>query len=382
MQGRTRRIPPWVVDGVLGLAVTATLTAVISARQGGTKEPDALAYLWAAGLGALMLARRQHPRAVLLVSAFGLIAYYAGGYPAVGVGIPLAAALFSAAEAGRPVAAIVTASTVLAVSLVFRLLSGQNPWYVLGYELATHVAAMAMAIALGDSLRSRRAQRAQQRAMTELLARQHERESAGRVREERMAIARDLHDSIGHTVSVIALHAEVAREAAPPGHPALDTALRRIREASSASMRELRTTVRLLRSAEPAGREPVSLGNLAAVLDSARSAGFDVEQRVEVDSGELPRTIDAAAYRIVQEAVTNVVRHARASRVSVLVAADGGRLRVRVTDDGPPPAEPGRGGTGIAGMTERAGALGGSLRTRHEPGGFVVEAELPLGEAA
>ncbi|WP_232327586.1 sensor histidine kinase [Herbidospora yilanensis] len=355
---------------------------MISSRQGGTKEPDALAYLWAAGLGALMLARRQHPRAVLLVSAFGLIAYYVGGYPAVGVGIPLAAALFSAAEAGRLTSAIVTASAVLALSLVFRLLSGQSASYVLGYDLATHVASMAMAIALGDSVRSRRVQRRQQREMTVLLARQHEQESESRVREERLAIARELHDSIGHTVSVISLHAEVAREAAPSGHPALDTALQRIKEASSASMRELRTTVGLLRSAESAGPKSVSLSDLTTVLDTARSAGFDVEERVEVESGTLPRTIDAAAYRIIQEAVTNVVRHAQASRVSVLVAVNGGRLRVTVADDGAPPAKPRRGGHGIAGMTERATALGGSLRTRHGADGFVVDAHLPLGGAA
>jgi signal transduction histidine kinase len=382
MDGRTGRLVPWILDALLGLAVIATLTAVISARQGGTKEPDALAYLWAIGLGALMLARRQHPRAVLLVSAFGLIVYYVGGYPAVGVGIPLAAALFSAAEGGRLAAATVTASAVLALSLVFRLLAGQDAAYVLGYDLATQVTSMAMAIALGDGIRSRRAQRKHQRDMEKLLARQYIQESESRVREERLAIARELHDSIGHTVSVISLHAEVAREAAPQGHPALDTALQRIKEASSATMRELRTTVGLLRSAKPAGRESISLSDLSPVFNAARSAGFDVDERVEVTSETLPRTIDVAAYRIVQEAVTNVVRHSQASRVSVVAAADGAKLRLTVTDDGPPPDRPRRGGHGIAGMTERATALGGSLRTRHEPGGFVVEADLPLGEDA
>jgi signal transduction histidine kinase len=319
---------------------------------------------------------------VLLVTAFGLIAYYAGGYPAVGVGVPLAAALFSAAEGGRLTAAIVTASAVLALSLAFRLLGGQNAAYVLGYDLVTHVTAMAMAIALGDGIRSRRAQRKHQQEVANLLARQYAQESESQAREERLAIARDLHDSIGHTVSVISLHAEVAREAAPQGYPALDTALQRIREASSATLRELRTTVGLLRSAKPTVRESVSLSDLSPVLGTARAAGFDVEERIEVRAETLPRTIDAAAYRIVQEAVTNVVRHSQASRVSVVATVDRANLRLTVTDDGPPPAgpRPRPGGHGIAGMTERATALAGSLRTRHGPTGFVVEADLPLGE--
>jgi signal transduction histidine kinase len=114
------------------------------------------------------------------------------------------------------------------------------------------------------------------------------------------------------------------------------------------------------------------------VLDTAGAAGLDVEERIEVEPGTLPRAIDAAAYRIVQEAVTNVVRHARASRVVVAATADGSRLRLIVSDDGPPSDRQTRGGHGITGMTERARAFGGSLRTRRDKSGFTVEAELPL----
>lgn len=360
--GRTR----WIVDTALAVVVTATLTVVISARQGGTQQPDAVAYGWAAGLGVLMFARRSYPRAVLLVSALGLFAYYAAGYPAVGIAVPLAAALFSAAEAGRLRAAAVTAGVVLVVSFGFRLLHGQDVAFLLGYELATHVTLMAAAIALGDGARGRREQRARQREL-----------DAARDREQRLAIARELHDSIGHQVSVISLHAEVARDAAAPGNPALTGALDRIREAAGTTMTELRATVTLLRSPVP-----VSVTRLAPVLDTARAAGFDVSAEVTVAPGEVPAAVDAAAYRIVQEAVTNVVRHAGASRVEVVVAAGGGRLRVTVRDDGPPGARPGRHGHGIAGMTERAAAVGGTLRAEHLPTGFVVEADLPLAAGA
>ena len=387
------RLPPWLVDALLGLAVTGTLTAVISARQGGTEQPDALAYAWGAGLGLLMMARRHYPGAVLVITALGLIAYYAGGYPAVGVAVPLAAALFSAAEGGRLTAAVCTAAGVLGVSLAFRLLEGQDVAYVLGYDLATHVTLMAVAIALGDGIRGRRAQRSHQRRLQALLERQYAQEALSRVREERLSIARDLHDSIGHTISVISLHAEVAREAIPPGNEVAGTALHRIKQATSETMRELRTTVGLLRTTGPARPESVSLANLSPVLDTARAAGFDVKERIDVAAGALPPTIDAAAYRIVQEAVTNVVRHARAGRVSVVASADHSTVRLAVRDDGAPPGRsrlpwhrnPAEGGTahgghGITGMAERAAALGGSLRTRHDAAGFTVEAELPLEE--
>jgi len=92
MDGPLRRPAPWVADSLLGLAVTATLAAVVSARQGGTQQPDAIAYAWAAGPVLLMLARRQYLRAVLSVTVLGLFAYYAAGYPAAGIAVPLAAA--------------------------------------------------------------------------------------------------------------------------------------------------------------------------------------------------------------------------------------------------------------------------------------------------
>lgn len=123
-------------------------------------------------------------------------------------------------------------------------------------------------------------------------------------------------------------------------------------------------------------RGAVSLSDLSPVLDPARQAGFDVSARIE--TGALPEAVDAAAYRIVQEAVTNVVRHApEASMVSVNAAVANGVLRLTVTDDGPPGGIPGD-GHGLAGMAERARALGGAVRTRHTGRGFIVEAELPL----
>ncbi|GII93595.1 sensor histidine kinase [Sinosporangium siamense] len=373
-----KNLPAWVADVVLGVTVALVLTAVISANHGGSQRADLVAYLWAAGLGALMLARRRHPRAVLVVTALGLFAYYAAGYPAIGVAVPVAAALFSAAEAGRLAASVLTAVTVVAVSLVFRLLEGQDTAFVVGYDLVPHVVLMVAAVALGDSLRARRSQRAHQRDLAALTAMRHAEEMEHRVHEERLSIARDLHDSIGHTLSVISLHSDVAREAIGRDDRDAVSALVRIKEATSATMRELRTTVALLRSPGERASRVVSLRDVDALLATARSAGIDVVSRIDPAVAGLPSMVDAAAYRIAQEAVTNVVRHSGASQVHIETTIADGTLTLTVADNGRarPPATPT--GQGITGMTERARALGGTLTTRREPTGFTVHARLPV----
>lgn len=368
-----------MVDAALGVGVAVVVSVVISAGQGGRQHPDAAAYLWAVGLGALMLARRRYPRAVLTVSVLGLFAYYAAGYPAVGLAVPVAAALFSAAEAGRLATAIGASLVAVATSLWFRLLEGQDVTFVLGYDLVPHVTLMAAAIALGDTLRSRRAQRAQQQQLTRLQARQYAQDAERRIHAERLAIARDLHDSLGHTVSVISLHADVAREAVGRDEGAARDALTLIRDAAGRTMRELRATVAVLRAHGETTDRLVSLSGVEPILHTARAAGIRVIEDIDVAPGTLPATVDAAAHRIVQEAVTNAVRHSGAEHVHVVARTDGTALALAVTDDGGAVASTGTGGHGIAGMTERARALGGELTAgAREEGGFSVQARIPL----
>ncbi|WP_018654462.1 sensor histidine kinase [Actinomadura flavalba] len=367
------RVPAWTVDGTLAVGVAVTVSVLIASNHGGRHGPGGVAFLWAAGLGALMFARRRYPRLVLIVSVLGLFAYYAAGFPAIGLAVPLAAALFSAAEAGRPALAAGAAAVAVAVSLAFRLAEGQDAAYVVGYELAGHVALMAAAIALGDALRARRAQQAEQRRVTELTARQRERDAERRAHAERLAIARDLHDSLGHTVAVISLHADVAREA--PGPPERNAALDVVKDAAGTALRELRRTVAVLRAPGEPPASP-SLASLPELVAPAESAGLEVTTDVDVPG--LPGTVDSAAYRIVQESVTNAVRHADAARLAVSARVSGGTLHLTVRDDGA--ADPGPPGHGIAGMTERARALGGTLTAAREPDGFVVRATLPLEE--
>lgn len=375
-----RRPPAPVVDVLLGAAVTATLAVVISAGQGGRNDADSFAYLWAVGLGGLMLARRRHPVLILAMSVLGLFAYYISGYPAIGVAVPVAAALLSAAEFGRLAWAVAAAAAVLVTSVAFRIADGAELAYVVGYDLAGHVLLMSAAIALGDSLRSRRAAAESTRRIVALTAERTRQQADAIRREERIAMARDLHDSLGHSTSLVSLHADVGREAIERGDPgSAEAALRIIRDTATASMTELRRTVGLLRTGDRAPRSAVSLAAVDAL--AAATAGVVVSTDIRV-TRDLPETVDAAAYRIIQEAVTNIVKHSTAAHAEIEVRARGDVLEVEVRDDGAPhglgvPS----GGHGIAGMRERATTLGGTLEAGSDGEGFRVRARLPLQEA-
>lgn len=374
------RPPAWAGDVLLGVAVAVTLAIVISSDQGGRNEPDTFAYLWAVGLGGLLLARRRYPVLVLWISVLGLFSYYIAGYPAIGVAVPVAAALLSAAEFGRLAWAVVAAVITLVTSVGFRLADGEDLSYVVGYDLAGHVLLMSAAIALGDSLRSRRLAAESARRLVALTAERARHQADAARREERVAIARDLHDSLGHATSVVSMHADVAREAIGRGdQEGAGAALRTIKDTTTASMTELRRTVGLLRTATRSTGSAVALDDLEALAAAAPGVTVTLDVRV---SRPLPPTVDAAAYRIVQEAVTNIVRHSSAQHAVITVLDHGDVIEVDVVDDGAPPdlSRSTAGGHGIAGMRERAAALGGTLTAGPEDHGFRVRAELPVGE--
>lgn len=375
-----RRLPAWVVDALLGVAVALIMSAVISADHGGRHDPDAVAYLWAIGLGSLMLVRRRHPVVVLAVTVLGLFAYYAAGYPAVGVAVPIAAALYSAAEFGRMRWSIGAALIALVTSVFFRLGDGQDLSLVLGYEFAGHVFLMAGAIALGDSIRSRRALEVRAREIVALTAERAQSEAEAGAAAQRVAIARDLHDSIGHATSVISLHADVAREAVGRhDHPVATEALHLIKDTASSSMVELRRTVSALRTPGPSSRDTASLADLRSLLGVHTGVRFATDVRL---SDALPAAVDTTAYRIVQESVTNIVRHSTATSARIEAYCRDDVAHIAVTDDGDPnapgPAAETGHGHGLEGMRERTAALGGTLVAGPEAGGFAVRATIPL----
>ncbi|RIK41789.1 MAG: two-component sensor histidine kinase [Chloroflexi bacterium] len=376
--------PAWVLDLLLGIAVTLVIALVISARQGGRQSPDALAYLFACAFGGLMLVRRRFPVAVLVLTMFLLFGYYTLDYPAIGLAVPVAAALYSAAELGHLTASIVVSLLLIVVSTYFRLREGQPVAYLLGYELVSTATLMAAAIALGDSTRARRALLAAQKETARLIEQEHAYRAEQRVQAERVRMARDLHDTIGHSISVISLHADVAREAIGRDDEQARQALAQIRTTSSDTMRELRATVKLLRSptSEQPDRSIASLTNLSSLVQNAAASGLQVEVHLHGELAGLPGAVDTAAFRIIQEALTNIIRHADATRVDLTIGVDGRALRLQITDNGA--ARPGviTPGSGIAGMRERARLLGGTLVAEPQAaGGFAVNATLPLEDA-
>jgi signal transduction histidine kinase len=207
--------------------------------------------------------------------------------------------------------------------------------------------------------------------------------------EERLRIAREVHDVVGHSLSVITMQAGVAlhvlekEQGSGPARPdSVTESLEAIKKTSREAMAELRTTLGVFRDDPDLPRAPVpGLGRLDALVDALRNAGREITvvREVSPDDRPVPAAVDQAAFRIIQESLTNVTRHAESARATVTVAQSSDRLTVEVADDGPAHQLPDE-GNGIRGMRERAQAVGGSVTvSTRAPRGLLVRADLPTG---
>jgi len=214
-------------------------------------------------------------------------------------------------------------------------------------------------------------------------ARIKEEEALRRASEERLRIARDLHDALGHHLSLINVQSGVALHLNEELPEQARTSLTAIKQASKEALTELRSVLDILRQeGEPAPRSPTStLARLDDLVSQAAAAGLEVRMVTEGQARPLPFGVDVAAFRIVQEALTNVTRHAGEATATVRVSYGERELSLQIDDDGRGPARDGavRTGKGIMGMRERVDALGGELQAGPRPeGGFRVQARLPL----
>ena len=372
------RLEPWLTDASVAVAVTLVISLVIAADAESSPLPGVA---WAIGFGALLLLRRHLPLIVLAVTVFGIFAYYALNLPPIGMVLPAVGALYSTAEVRRTSWAVLGAAVLIAVSTFYRFDDLDPRAQLTGYGFVTELALAAAAIALGSVVRLVRETRTQSARIAALTAAEESRAAEARMHSERVRIARDLHDTIGHTLSVASLHTSVAAEAEDPDDRA--AALERVRSATSEALRELRRTVKVLReeSASETDSGPAStlgLASVSTVVDAARATGLDVTVDLDVDPDRLPRAVDAAAFRIVQESVTNVLRHSGASAARVSAQVHGDELIVRIHDDGHGGSADTAAGAGIRGMSERAGLLGGRLAAGPNGEGFEVIAHLPI----
>lgn len=360
-------------DAGLAVAVTLVLAVVIATDPAGRVSVGGYAFAFAFG-GSLLL-RRRFPRTLLVVTVPAVFVYYTLDLPPVGMVLPALGALFSGAEQRRTAWATGAAAVLLAVATAFRL-TGNDADPLRGYSLVTELALAAASIALGAAVRLAREARERSIEVARLTEVEARHEADTRMQQERLRIARDLHDTIGHTLSVASLHAGVAAE--EEDSEQRRDALDRVRNAAGEALREMRRTVRFLRADETSDADaPPGLTGIDDLVASARESALVVE--TELTDADVPSSVGAVAFRIVQEALTNVMRHSDAQTVRITTSLDRGVLTVRVADDGTSPARV-QGGSGIRGMHERAALVGGDLDASSTPHGFVVEARLPAPE--
>jgi signal transduction histidine kinase len=387
---RLRDLSPRAIDISLALTVAAAmaLTIAIAEEPSAGRSPDVLAYALGLSVAALLLLRRRWPMGVLIASIGVLSVYFGLDYDAFSAAVPLAAAAYSAALAGKglPAAAALGAFVVIGGS-VARLDEGDSLAEVLREGLITDAALLAAVLLLGEAVRNRRAWAEEVRARLRRADEDREREAERRVEQERLRIAREMHDVLAHTISAINVQAGVAGDVLDEAPDRARASLRDIRRQSRDAIAELRATVGVLREGGTAApREPApGLAELDRLVQKAAGAGLCVDVAVAGAARPLPGTVDLAAYRIVQESLTNVVRHAHASEATVSVRYEPQAVVVDVQDNGGGAANGAtgdHGGHGLIGMRERAAALGGTLQAGAAPGGgFLVHATLPTRDA-
>ncbi|MER7481149.1 sensor histidine kinase [Streptomyces sp. NPDC126510] len=372
---------PWRSTVLVTVFVLAGSSFAAHGQQVERAEPDLFARVMLLAACGALLWRKRYPVAVVFGTAAAVMVYLGAGYPYGPVLFTVALACFSAIVAGHRRAAwtamgMLWAGHVLVAHWLFRWLppSGDSAvsW---GEEIV--VAAWVVAVAaVSELFRVRREQWARERA---------ERAEAARRRadEERLRIARELHDVLAHSISVINVQAGVGLALLDTDPEQARTALTTIKDQSKEALGEVRQVLHTLRAPGDAPRTPApGLDRLPELVEQAASAGLTVE--VEGEPPRLGPGADLAAFRIVQEALTNVVRHSGSRHARVHLAHDAGMLRLRVDDDGPATgADAGGSGNGLAGMRERAAALGGTIVAGPRPdGGFRVLAVLPLSASA
>ncbi|MGN9843555.1 sensor histidine kinase [Nonomuraea sp. H19] len=325
-----------------------------------------------------ILARQRYPVAALIVVALAVAAYY----PRAGLDGPLIVltfvALFTAADRGHLTAAIATGATLL---LAMGLGESGRVRHVDDSMFVAIAGWVVAAIAFGGVTSNRRAYllEAERRAIDA----EHTKEEEARRREseERLRIARELHDVLGHNISMINVQAAAALHGLKKRPEDAETALRTIKETSKETLRELRTTLGVLRQVdEDAPTAPAD--SLARVEALVAASGLEVRTELSGPLDAVPTEVDLAAARIIKEALTNVSRHSGTNTATLTVSNTSGNILIRVEDDGPGTTYEGGSGFGVQGMRERATALGGTLEAGPRPeGGFRVVARLPLNKA-
>jgi signal transduction histidine kinase len=420
---RVRALGIRPVDVALTAVVIGAVELFVTTSTGSAQAPlDVKAHLFGGVIALPVLLRRRWPLQVLIACSVLLMIYYSVDRRNISPVPLLALPVYDAAVAGTLFWAIAVPAVFMVIGL---FVVEATEHYGLAYlfaEFAPSFVLLALAVALGEVVRGRRAVAVETAERLRMADEEREAEGARRVAEERLRIARDLHDTVAHSMATITVQAGSALHVLTGGNadgqgsggrigPAgeVQAALTSIRETSKAALSEMRATLGGLRRGGTGpggldaavndtspGERAAGLDRLPALCDAVTAAGAPVRVEVTGEQIPLPPAVDNAAYRILQESLTNVLRHAGPdASAAVRICYQPDALTITVADDGTSAAAEGGGngaggagggaayaGHGITGMSERTAALGGELTAGPRPGGgFEVLARLPAGKA-
>lgn len=389
-----RRSARWLGD--IGLMVVVAVIVDLQIRltyEPGSRPVDVGAYAIGTLFALPLPARRRWPLATLLFCIVVFLAYNAVNYPGFSPVLPWAIPLYSTARAGRLTVAVLAATSAITLTFLFSLDKLAQSMTSTLAEVLREAALLASLVLLGEAVRTRRALAQQAQLAADQAAIEREHDWQRRLTEERLHIARELHDVLAHTLTTASLQAGIASDALPDGAVTSQEALTAVLTSHRQARAELAATVNVLRTAgtdldkdvQAPGTSPAGLAKLDSLVDGMRNAGLQVDVAVEGQPQPLPPAVDLTAYRIVQQSLTNVVQHGQARSATVSLSYGPSELAISVVDDGPGSTydehegDDRPGGFGVIGMRERASAIGGDLTAGPRPGGgFTVHAALPL----
>ena len=385
--GRLRQLDPMVWDSLL--AATLVVVGVVALATGTLdslhdRPPDALGYLLVVvGMGCLAW-RRRHPIVVLGVAATVTTVFTALRYPSGPLPIACLIALYTVATLASRRRSLETVGFVGVLIVVNVVIDNGS---LDPGSLFSNALIFGGAYVVGDNIRVRRAYLRQLELRAADLERTQAEEAERAVAQERLRIARELHDVVAHAMSVVAVQSGVAAHVIDQRPAEARQMLDNISATSRDALDEMRRLLGVLRSDsdDPGARAPApTLEQLDDLIATIETAGVSVELEVEGERPPVPAGVDLSAYRIVQEGLTNVLKHAGSATAGVRVHYETDAVTVEVVDDGRGSAAPrgGDGGHGLVGMRERVAVYGGTLDAGPQPGGgFRVVARLPMAAA-
>ena len=391
VRARLPRLDPLLADGLVALVAAGLALAQLQGSPSPHDRGGGLNVVLVLLQTLPLVVRRRVPFTVFAVAAGsmavqGTLGFYGPTFALLAFNL----AVYSLAAYGErqlAVLGVVAWTCLLAVRLAF-FVATTWPQVAIAdlYDLFNDWVLLAAAWTLGQGVRQRRAHAAALQDRAARLEQERDEKARQAATQERLRIARELHDVVAHSLSVVGVQAGAARLVldADPDPTRARAAVAAIEATANRAIAEMRRALGILRDPERSGAAlaPLpGLGQLPALLDQVRAAGLAVALAVAGTPRPLATSIDLSLYRIVQEALTNALKHARASRAEVTVCWAAHEITVEVTDDGrgPPPSADHPQGTGTVGMRERVALFGGELRVGPRPqGGYAVRACLPL----